>query len=307
VGRPHLQVFVVQRTAHRDQIHHWIDPLYPGLELLRATYVSQTFAPHAHEEFALGVMERGAESLLWNGAVHYPSAGEVIAINPGEIHTGNPIQPGGYSYRMTYVGRALIDEILADVRGARSRSAWLRGPIIRDPDAAAQLRILHLVSERSRNSLERQIALISLLRCLFGRHGHDRMYAPDPGQHPGAVRAMRDYLHAHAVDDVTLDELAAVGGLSKFHALRVFRTHTGLTPHQYQTHLRVHLARELIRSGLRLSEVAVRAGFCDQSHLHRHFKRVVGVTPGGYARSWALRQTGQRPAERRARRAAGLG
>ena len=57
----------------------------------------------------------------------------------------------------------------------------------------------------------------------------------------------------------------------------------GLTPHAYLNHIRVLRARDLLRQGCPIAQAAVNVGFVDQSHLHRHFKRIVGVTPGQYA------------------------
>src|SRR5436309_3146946 len=78
----------------------------------------------------------------------------------------------------------------------------------------------------------------------------------------------------------TLDELAAAAGMSPFALLRAFRAETGLPPHAYLNQLRVRLARQLLDAGLPPAQVAADAGFADQPHLTRHFKRAVGVPPG---------------------------
>jgi AraC-like DNA-binding protein len=84
---------------------------------------------------------------------------------------------------------------------------------------------------------------------------------------------------------VTIDELAREAGLSAFHLIRVFRASFGLPPYRYLELVRIRHARRLIRRGWPLAQVVHATGFSDQSHLTRHFKRVVGVTPGGYARA----------------------
>jgi AraC-like DNA-binding protein len=100
--------------------------------------------------------------------------------------------------------------------------------------------------------------------------------------HP-AVTAVRDYLRKRAHETITLDELARISRMSRFHLARVFAAHVGLPPHAYQTRLRIERAMALLRSGVRPGEVANLTGFADQSHLTRHFRRTVGVTPGEYA------------------------
>jgi AraC-like DNA-binding protein len=86
---------------------------------------------------------------------------------------------------------------------------------------------------------------------------------------------------------VTLQALSRSAGLSAFHLCRVFREAVGMTPHAYQTQVRVRHAKSLLRAGLPITLVAAEAGFYDQAHLTRHFKRIVGLTPGRYAKDAA--------------------
>ncbi len=73
-----------------------------------------------------------------------------------------------------------------------------------------------------------------------------------------------------------------MAGLSPFHFLRSFREQVGLPPAAYQTHRRVAAAKRLVRNGCSIADSAAEAGFADQSHLSRHFQRIVGTTPGKY-------------------------
>uniref|UniRef100_UPI0012E1DA04 helix-turn-helix domain-containing protein n=1 Tax=Nonomuraea sp. SBT364 TaxID=1580530 RepID=UPI0012E1DA04 len=82
-----------------------------------------------------------------------------------------------------------------------------------------------------------------------------------------------------------LRELAAAVGATPFALVRAFRLAYGLPPHAYLTQLRVRRARELLARGTPPAEAALAAGFCDQSHLSRHFRRIVGTTPGAYQRA----------------------
>jgi transcriptional regulator GlxA family with amidase domain len=100
------------------------------------------------------------------------------------------------------------------------------------------------------------------------------------------VRRARAFLHDAVADKITLDELAEHAALDKFHLVRAFRSEVGLPPYEYLTHLRVSRARELLRRGVLVAEAAQAVGFCDESQLHRHFRRIVGVAPGAYARSF---------------------
>jgi AraC family transcriptional regulator len=98
------------------------------------------------------------------------------------------------------------------------------------------------------------------------------------------LRAVVEYIEGHLDVRPTLEQLAVVARLSAYHFARQFKAATGLPPHQYVILRRVERAKQLLQAGtdLSLAEVALRAGFSDQSQFSHHFKRLVGVTPGRF-------------------------
>jgi AraC-like DNA-binding protein/PAS domain-containing protein len=100
------------------------------------------------------------------------------------------------------------------------------------------------------------------------------------GLPPGAMRRVREYVDAHLGESMDLAELAAIAGLSVFHFARQFKQSAGVTPHSYLVRRRIERAQDMLaRTDLALSEIAVAAGFSDQSHLARHFRQMLGTTP----------------------------
>ena len=94
---------------------------------------------------------------------------------------------------------------------------------------------------------------------------------------------IREVIHgSYATDDLTADDLAAAAGCSRFAAYRAFTGAYGLAPSDYQRQLRVRAARRLLSQGVSPALVAAQAGFADQAHLTRWFRRYYGVTPGAY-------------------------
>jgi AraC-like DNA-binding protein len=133
------------------------------------------------------------------------------------------------------------------------------------------------------SELERTTLASETLLALVG--------APAPTRAPRAVQRAREYLRGALARPVSLDELARHVAHDKFHLARAFRAHVGLPPYAYLTQLRVARARELLRAGASPAQAAASVGFCDESQLHRHFRRIVGVTPGVYAASVRARST----------------
>ncbi len=111
----------------------------------------------------------------------------------------------------------------------------------------------------------------------------DARIHPNPWKR-GIIDLTRTYLNHHFSDPVDLSQLGRRVGLSPFALLRMFQAHVGLSPHEYKTQLRIKKAKLLLRSGVPIAEVAMETGFCDQTHLTRQFRRIVGLTPGQYLR-----------------------
>jgi AraC-like DNA-binding protein len=114
--------------------------------------------------------------------------------------------------------------------------------------------------------------------------------APAPQAHgglsPAAMRRVREYVDAHLGGSMDLATLAGVAGVSIHHFARGFKHSAGVTPHHYLTQKRVERAQDMLaHTDLSLSEIAYAVGFSDQSHLARHFRQMLGVTPGQFR--WA--------------------
>jgi AraC-like DNA-binding protein len=132
------------------------------------------------------------------------------------------------------------------------------------------------------STLERESRLASFISTLLVRYSDAGAPSKRYGSARTGTRRACEYLREHFAENVSLARLAAVAGISPFHLHRRFSEHLGMPPHSFLTQLRVARARTLLRQGLSISEVAALTGFADQSHLTRHFKRFVGLTPGAY-------------------------
>jgi AraC-like DNA-binding protein/quercetin dioxygenase-like cupin family protein len=263
------------------------------LEILRAEYRRHCFAPHFHETFAVGLVDRGAVAIGYRGATHLLRPGAVLVIEPGEVHTAHSADGGAWSYRSLYPSAALLAEA-AGWGGGEGEVPFFGGGVYADAALAAQVGALHRALDAGGDPLAQDVLAREACAALARRYGRrgagdeargeGREPAARPRRDPGAVARMRDFRHAHVVCRVTLADVAAAAGVSEFHCIRLFRRATGVPPYAYLDLLRVARAKGLIERGMAISQVAYAAGFSDQSHLTRRFKRVVGVTPGAYAR-----------------------
>lgn len=253
--------------------HYWQHPAVSGVDLLRARYVKHGFARHTHDTFAIGVARHGVEELLVGTETHLVTAGGVVLLNPDVVHTGRPAGTDGWAYRAFYVD---ID-VVAEATGVAS--PWFTEPVVYDAAAAGALHRAHLAAQ----SGDRLASTTLLAAALAGLTYGGRQRAPDSAGNR-AARDAREILHERLVDPPSLEELAAEVGAGQYSLLRAFRTAHGLPPHAYLNQLRVRRARALLDAGEQVAQAAVAVGFVDQSHLTRHFRRIVGVAPGAYRR-----------------------
>jgi AraC-like DNA-binding protein len=252
------------------------------VELLHASYRKHAFGRHTHEGMAVGVIRHGVESFSCMGGGHYAVAGQIIVFNPDEVHTGEAADDEGWEFRMFYFDAQLLQNAASLAIGRPVDLPAFANPVIDDPELALQLCKLHAVLESEESLLARQELFLMTFAELAKRHADVRLVEPPRGQERQAVRKVREYLDANTRSNVALDDLAEMSGLSPFHLIRVFRNELGLTPHAYFEQVRVHRARRLLKEGSPIAAVAADLGFVDQSHLHRHFKKLTWVTPGAY-------------------------
>ncbi len=273
-----------RRRPAQEQALLWRDAALHGIEILRATYTSFAFTPHAHDTYAIGVTERGAQTFTSrrHRSLVMP-AGTIAVVNPGEVHASRALDSRGWSYRMLYPGVELMQGICADALGGREAEPFFAFPVIADPELAARIRALLLACERPETSvLERESRLRSCLADLVARHAGSGREARLVRVAPRQLGPVRDLLES-CPERVTLRELAERASLSRYQLIRAFRDVYGLPPHAYLVQVRIRRASAALRAGSSIADAALAAGFADQSHLTRCFKRATGVTPGRYA------------------------
>ncbi|WP_139670897.1 AraC family transcriptional regulator [Pseudomonas sp. F16(2018)] len=268
-------------TPLREQAHLWQAPALGDVEMLHARYIQQRFAPHVHEGYVFTVIESGAQRFWHRGSEHLAPVGSMVLINPDELHTGATAHEAGWRYRGFYPEHERVTGVLDELELGRHGLPRFKDSVIQDPALAATFSHLHRLSESCASALEQQTAWRQAVLALVQRHGHCAEPVA-PGSEPLAVARARELLESQLADPPSLEALAAAVNLSPFHFARVFRQATGLPPHAWLKQRRLARARELLKRGQAVLEVAFTLGFADQSHLSRQFKQAYGVPPGAY-------------------------
>ena len=263
----------------------------PGVEAVEAQS-SHVFARHSHDCHGIGLMLAGGQKSASGRGPVEALAGDVITVNPGEVHDGAPVGGAPRAWRMLYLPPALARAAASDLADDAGSGAGAGGdyvfvrPVARHATLAAGFTRLYAAvtadgSGDAAAMLGEQL-LLELLQGLGNRTARDR--TPGVGAAVAQARAMIDDAPAAAC---SLADLAAVSGLSRFQVVRQFVRATGLTPHAYLIQRRIETTRALLAGGAALADAAAASGFADQSHMTRLFVRAYGMTPGAYVAALA--------------------
>lgn len=238
---------------------------------------------HCHDEYQFCLSIDCPGEYYYQGTYYSVPVSSLSVIHPGEMHTGRDIddRQTPATFRMMYVSPALIEVAAADVAGRQTNLPFFTDPIILDPSLARLFLNFHRASEVMVSRLEQDSLLLTLLTQLIQRHA-DTTPALSLGRERESVSRVREYLQDYYGENVTLNRLAQIADLSPYHLSRVFLAEVGVSPHHYQTQVRIDRAKALLTRGTPIRQVAAETGFVDQSHLTRHFKRLAQVTPGKY-------------------------
>jgi AraC-like DNA-binding protein len=209
--------------------------------------------------------------------------GQFVAWDPSHAHAGSAVDGRPWASRLVVIEVADLAALANDPESDPLADVAFPDPVLSDTALVEGFLRLHAALESPSTRLERDERLAEWLRALIDRSSAVR--SPRPKITAGDERALRlafDYLADQPERNVGLHELATAAGIGKFRLIRLFRQRTGLPPHALQIAHRIQAARRLLEAGETIAHAAVATGFADQSHLHRHFQRSLGLTPARY-------------------------
>lgn len=243
-----------------------------GITALAASITDFKYKRHAHQEYAIGVTLRGIQHYYLDGSVQLSHRNGVMFFNPEQVHDGMAHNEEGLDYVMLYIDPQLLLE-------AADKKEIIRftTPILYDDKLALSVvKLAHAILGGKDESLCSELFL-SLTDFIMRTDFDSR----DEKDHT-LVRRAKDMLHANLEHVLNLDEICNELGLSKFQFIRLFKTHTGITPYQYFLSCKIERARQLIEANKDVYAAVAQCGFVDITHLNKHFKRVYGTTAHEY-------------------------
>ena len=266
------------RDDPREKLAFYRPRAIPGVEILSAVDSGEPWHVY-HEQYAFCAVHHAATHIVYRGRVEPIGNRSVSFFEPGESHHNAKVHIRS-DFKVLFI-KPEVFERAAQEAGSPQPPHFDLLPRRAPPDIMDTVYSFCEAVEQGDATLEQEARLISCLNR-FMACAERPVRTARQDERPAVTRAKR-YLTERFNESVTLDELSAVAGISKFHLVRQFAKQTGLSPHAFQVHVRIERARMLLQQGFSPAEIAMLVGFADQSHLTRHFKRIWGITPGAYA------------------------
>lgn len=252
------------------------------IEACRFEGILQKFPNHFHDHYVIGFIVNGRRLLRCNRQECMVCRGDIMLFNPHDAHRCEQADKNALDYRCIHIQPDVMRQTVYEITGQNYLPRFTP-PVLFRSDLASSLRELHLMILQERITFEKEELFFFLIEQLIRDYSE-----PVPAQAPETgvpeIQAACSYLEAHYADAVSLDELSAAAGLSKYHFLRLFTKEKGITPCSYLEAIRIGNAKRLLEGGMPPVEAAFQTGFSDQSHFTNFFKRLTGLTPRQYMR-----------------------
>lgn len=263
----------------KQVVDTWRAAGFESIELHRGSSITMDYARHWHDELYLCAIVDGEADLECVGSSYCTPPGALVLIPPGQIHANRKRR---CSFQCMFIEVQAMHKAVEKFTEGSVPEIGFRTELVHNRGTMKSFLRLFRSLEGSGLRLGRDSALLRFLLTLVSCHSAARVPKVRDGDEDFAVKRIRQFLDEHYAEHVSLLDLARLTRLSPYHLHRSFCRKVGLPPHAYQVQVRVSRARSFLRRGRSISDAAFSAGFVDQSHFSRHFKRLTGVTPGQY-------------------------
>jgi AraC-like DNA-binding protein len=269
----------MNRVTHQPT-KFWLLPQFDNLELFQANAIHYHYARHFHPSYSIGVIEAGVGGNYYQGATYLAPANSIVLMNPEEAHTGFSAAGLPLTYRMLYLSVDCIHKTTSEFQ--MKGTPYFKEAVVQDDGLAKRILSLHALLVQSQDQLVQQTLFVEVLAALLDRYADMKTGSAQGRQEHRIIQFMKDYLHDNFASNISLDQLTKLTSLNRSYLVRVFRQTVGMPPYTYLNQIRVEKAKQFLGQGMSIAEAAIAVGMADQSHLNRHFKRIVGISPGKY-------------------------
>ena len=249
----------------------------PFLEL-RHSNSNKHYKKHFHECFSLGVNKKG-ESVYTNSNSSYQlTKNKLSIINPHEVHSCNATSEVLNEYYMLYLDTSWCAEVQKLIDEKVTSFINIPTHILEDKQFYDEYLFLcgYLFEEHS--IADKEDAMINFLIKFFSLFLEESQSAVVDDK----FELIKRYMNENYQKNIGLDDLAKYFDLNSFYIIRLFKSNMNLTPRAYLINIKINRSKQFLQDGYSIVDTALECGFCDQSHFHKNFVKIVATTPKEY-------------------------
>lgn len=239
------------------------------------------YARHSHDVFSIGAITAGSSTYLHEKTSQTVAQGTVVLMNPGDVHACNPIADQPWSYVMLYVDSLWLSRLQAELLGANVTGFQpLAVTSSDDPELFARLiDLFETLTDPDLDPLDKECVAVAFFTFMQHRLGSTARSLDTPVRR---VDQAAKYIESNFAHSLRLDDICTAANLSPSYLIRAFEQRYHMTPHAYLLNQRIQHARNQLKQGKSIADVALETGFADQAHFQREFKKHLAATPGQY-------------------------
>ncbi len=242
--------------------------------------IMQKFPNHFHEYYVIGFIENGQRFLSCKNREYNIAPGDLLLFNPRDNHGCEQTDGNTLDYRCINIQPEIMRKIAIEITG-KEYLPYFTPQVVFHSELVSVLRELHQSIMEEESGFRKEEIFFFLLEQLIEEHTEQAMTTGKKEQST-EVKAISEFLENNYMENVTLDDLCKLTGLSKYYLLRSFTKQKGITPYRYLETMRIDKAKKMLEQGVMPIDVAFKTGFTDQSHFSNFFKKFIGLTPKQY-------------------------
>ncbi len=236
------------------------------------------FDKHVHEEYTITLVQDGNMKAFLDGFSHSFNESAILTINPDEVHACKTEHEEGYKYNSIYFKQSLVEELCEG-----KKDIFFSKSVLENKEIYRKLTSIVSKDEKKQISqLELECELIEVMKSIVNLNTNFNTNTSSLTPHDCLIKKAKEYINDNFSLNLTLDDISKELSVSKYHFLRLFKEKTYLSPHNYLMLRRIEKAKQFLQKGDSIINTAYECGFNDQSHLHRRFKAITGLTPKNY-------------------------
>ncbi|WP_417698632.1 AraC family transcriptional regulator [Psychromonas sp.] len=255
----------------------------PGVSCLRSKMVEFCYSKHAHEEYSIGVTKKGKQEFFTNGSYECCTPGNIMLFTPEQVHDGSSSDGQILEYDMLYIHPYTLEKMMDALGEKVSYRKKVKQSIFKDLELSNKIvKASSLIRDSKLSIIEEENLILDIANSMLRIQNIQENSNISRNRKDSILLKAQDYILSYFDKNISIDDICKEIGISKYHFIRLFNQHFGMTPHQFIINTRLNNVKSALHSNTPVNAVAFDFGFSDISHMNRFFKKAYGITPKQY-------------------------